>query len=60
MQNSTPNQMLMLLTRLGTNSKAVINGDLHQSDRIKNNGLLNPLTVKYNKQNGTYEIMSGK
>jgi len=40
MQNSTPNQMLMLLTRLGINSKAVINGDLYQSDRIKNNGLL--------------------
>ena len=40
MQNSTPNQMLMLLTRLGINSKVVINGDLYQSDRIKNNGLL--------------------
>lgn len=40
MQNSTPNQMLMLLTRFGKNSKGVINGDLYQSDRIKNNGLL--------------------
>ena len=39
MQNSTPNQMLMLLTRIGTNSKMVITGDLAQSDRIKNNGL---------------------
>jgi phosphate starvation-inducible PhoH-like protein len=39
MQNSTPNQMLMLLTRIGTNSKMVITGDLAQSDRIENNGL---------------------
>lgn len=39
MQNSTPNQMLMLLTRIGINSKMVITGDLAQSDRIKNNGL---------------------
>jgi phosphate starvation-inducible PhoH-like protein len=39
MQNSTPNQMLMLLTRIGTNSKMVITGDLAQSDRISNNGL---------------------
>jgi phosphate starvation-inducible PhoH-like protein len=39
MQNSSPNQMLMLLTRIGVNSKIVITGDLAQSDRIENNGL---------------------
>jgi len=39
MQNSTPNQMLMLATRIGTNSKMVITGDLKQSDRMENNGL---------------------
>lgn len=42
MQNSSPNQMLMLTTRLGTNSKLVVTGDLKQSDRtLKNvdNGL---------------------
>lgn len=40
MQNSTPNQMLMLTTRIGTNSKMVITGDLKQSDRLKGeNGL---------------------
>jgi phosphate starvation-inducible PhoH-like protein len=39
MQNSSPNQMLMLLTRIGINSKMVITGDLAQSDRIENNGL---------------------
>jgi phosphate starvation-inducible PhoH-like protein len=40
MQNSTPNQMLMLTTRIGDNSKLVITGDLKQSDRTLNNGLL--------------------
>ena len=39
MQNSTPNQMLMLITRIGINSKMVITGDLLQSDRTINNGL---------------------
>jgi phosphate starvation-inducible PhoH-like protein len=33
MQNSSPNQMLMLATRLGTNSKMVITGDLKQTDK---------------------------
>jgi phosphate starvation-inducible PhoH-like protein len=40
MQNSTPNQMLMLTTRIGEQSKMVITGDLKQSDRTGNNGLL--------------------
>ena len=31
-QNSTPEQMKMFLTRLGFNSKAVITGDLTQTD----------------------------
>jgi phosphate starvation-inducible PhoH-like protein len=39
MQNSTPNQMLMLTTRIGTNSKMVITGDLKQSDKAYENGL---------------------
>jgi len=40
MQNSTPNQMKMLLTRLGENSKLIVMGDLRQSDLInKKNGL---------------------
>jgi len=39
MQNSTPNQMKMLMTRLGDHSKMVITGDLHQSDRGMQNGL---------------------
>ena len=40
MQNATPSQMKMLLTRLGTSSKMVVTGDLQQADRPSNNGLL--------------------
>ena len=40
MQNSSPTQMLMLTTRIGEGSKMVITGDLKQSDRCANNGLL--------------------
>jgi len=39
LQNSTPNQMLMLLTRVGMGCKMVITGDLKQSDLIGKNGL---------------------
>jgi phosphate starvation-inducible PhoH-like protein len=39
MQNSSPNQMLMMLTRIGEDSKLVITGDLRQSDRSGINGL---------------------
>ncbi len=40
MQNSTINQMKMILTRLGENSKLIITGDLEQSDLDpENNGL---------------------
>jgi phosphate starvation-inducible PhoH-like protein len=39
MQNSSPNQMKMLVTRLGENSRMVITGDLKQTDIIKENGL---------------------
>ena len=39
LQNSTPNQMLMLLTRAGNGCKMVITGDLNQSDLMVKNGL---------------------
>ena len=40
MQNSTPNQMMMLTTRIGDSSKMVITGDLKQTDRgERGNGL---------------------
>lgn len=40
MQNATPSQMKMLLTRIGEHSRMVITGDLNQADRPKENGLL--------------------
>lgn len=41
MQNATPSQMKMLLTRLGDGSKMVVTGDTRQADRKEdNNGLL--------------------
>jgi phosphate starvation-inducible PhoH-like protein len=39
MQNSTQNQMKMVLTRIGDNSKMVVTGDLDQSDLHYMNGL---------------------
>jgi len=39
MQNSSPNQMKMLTTRIGVNSRMVITGDLNQTDSPKENGL---------------------
>ena len=41
MQNATPNQMKMLLTRLGEHSMMAVTGDLNQADRLKDNGLIN-------------------
>jgi phosphate starvation-inducible PhoH-like protein len=41
MQNATPGQMKMLLTRLGEGSKMVVTGDTRQADRADpDNGLL--------------------
>ena len=39
-QNTTVNQMKMLLTRLGEGSKMVVTGDLAQADRLEDNGLI--------------------
>ena len=54
MQNSSPNQMLMLITRIGFGSKMVITGDLKQSDKLdkgKESGLADFITryKSYNK-----------
>lgn len=51
MQNATPSQMKMLLTRLGQGSKMVVTGDLQQADRPSNNGLLEFLKL-YNDFKG--------
>lgn len=41
MQNATPDQMKMLMTRIGEGSKIVITGDIEQTDRRKKqNGLI--------------------
>jgi len=41
MQNATPNQCKMLMTRIGSGSKIVITGDVEQADRNRgNNGLM--------------------
>ena len=51
MQNATRNQMKMLLTRIGDNSRMVVTGDLDQSDRYHDNGLyeFQDLLEKYNE-----------
>ena len=54
MQNSSPNQMMMLTTRIGINSKMVITGDLKQSDKSHQNGLtdlIHKLQIYYNFNN---------
>jgi len=55
MQNSTPNQMKMLLTRVGENTKLVVTGDTSQSDLGEENGLMDII----NKINGLeYDYVS--
>jgi phosphate starvation-inducible PhoH-like protein len=54
MQNATPSQMKMLLTRLGQNSKMVVTGDLQQADRPSSNGLLEFLQLFNNFENNRY------
>jgi len=47
MQNSSPNQMMMLTTRIGTGSKMVITGDLKQTDKNTINSGLYDIINKY-------------
>ena len=54
MQNATPSQMKMLLTRLGQGSHMVVTGDLQQADRPSNNGLLEFLGLYNNFDNHRY------
>jgi phosphate starvation-inducible PhoH-like protein len=54
MQNATPSQMKMLLTRLGLNSRMVVTGDLQQADRPSNNGLLEFLGLFNDVRNHRY------
>lgn len=50
MQNATPNQMKMLLTRIGENSRMVVTGDLRQADRLEDNGLIEFIRLLKNKE----------
>jgi phosphate starvation-inducible PhoH-like protein len=54
MQNATPSQMKMLLTRLGQGSHMVVTGDLQQADRPSNNGLLEFLGLYNDFENHRY------
>jgi phosphate starvation-inducible PhoH-like protein len=49
-QNTTVNQMKMLLTRLGEGSKMVVTGDLAQADRMNDNGLVDFCNLLGGKQ----------
>ena len=49
MQNSTINQMKMLLTRIGHNTKLIITGDLDQHDKVGNGREVNGLEDFANK-----------
>ena len=62
-QNSTPNQMKLLLTRIGFNSKFFISGDIEQTDRYKDkkqSGLYDAIR-KFNDVNdvGVFEFGDG-
>lgn len=50
-QNTTPAQMKMVLTRLGTGSRIIVTGDLEQSDHKGENGLLDFLDKLRNWEN---------
>ncbi len=53
MQNATPNQMKMLLTRIGEGSRILVTGDVEQTDRTTvNNGLLD-LAARLHRQPST-------
>jgi phosphate starvation-inducible PhoH-like protein len=62
-QNSSPNQMKLLLTRIGFNSKFFISGDIEQTDRYrdkKQSGLYDAIK-KFNDVNdiGVFEFGDG-
>jgi phosphate starvation-inducible PhoH-like protein len=63
-QNATPNQIKLLLTRIGYNSKFFISGDLEQTDRYKDkkqSGLYDALQ-RFNNVNdiGIYDFRNAK
>jgi len=58
MQNATPSQMKMLLTRIGTGSRIVVTGDLAQHDRgYEQNGLKDFIARLKQRQNKMFGIV---
>jgi phosphate starvation-inducible PhoH-like protein len=57
MQNATPNQMKMLLTRLGEGSKMAVTGDLRQADRAHDNGLVEFLDLMEKKNTTKLDVV---
>jgi phosphate starvation-inducible protein PhoH and related proteins len=58
MQNATPSQMKMLLTRLGENSSMAVTGDLAQADRLKDNGLIDFTNRLFNSTANFIDIVN--
>tara|TARA_B110000305_G_C19435841_1_gene638895 strand:- start:304 stop:1023 length:720 start_codon:yes stop_codon:yes gene_type:complete len=57
MQNATPNQMKMLLTRLGEGSRMAVTGDLAQADRLTDNGLIEFTNLLQSKHTAHLDIV---
>ena len=57
MQNATPNQMKMLLTRLGEGSMMAVTGDLAQADRLKDNGLIDFTKLLESRGSETLDVV---
>ena len=58
MQNATPEQMKMLLTRIGDNSRLVVTGDLQQHDRGYEKNGLQEFVERYEKDPERYNLVN--
>jgi len=56
MQNATPGQMKMLLTRIGEGSKIVVTGDVEQTDRKKDQNGLIDLCARLQESVGGFSV----
>jgi len=58
MQNATPEQMKMLLTRIGDNSRLVVTGDLQQHDRGYEKNGLQEFIERYDQDPQRYNLVN--
>jgi len=58
MQNATPEQMKMLLTRIGEGSRLVVTGDLQQHDRGYDQNGLQEFVERYNSNPERYNLIN--